>query len=38
MIHYHGLPMTPASDMLKAMAGRHAMVSFEQRGNYEAAR
>jgi hypothetical protein len=29
MIHYHGLPMTPAGDMLKVMAGRHAMVSFE---------
>lgn len=30
MIHYHGLPMTPAADMLKAMRGRHAMVSFEE--------
>lgn len=29
MIHYHGLPMTPAADMLRAMRGRHAMVSFE---------
>lgn len=28
MIHYHGLPITPAPDMLKAMRGRHAMVSF----------
>lgn len=28
MIHYHGLPMTPAGDMVKAFAGRHAMVSF----------
>lgn len=29
MIHYHGLPMTPAADMVKAFRGRHAMVSFE---------
>jgi hypothetical protein len=29
MIHYHGLPMTPLADMLRAMRGRHAMVSFE---------
>jgi len=29
VIHYHGLPMTPAADMVKAFAGRHAMVSFE---------
>lgn len=29
MIHYHGLPMTPSADMLRAMRGRHAMVSFE---------
>lgn len=29
MIHYHGLPMTPVADMVKAMRGRHAMVSFE---------
>jgi hypothetical protein len=29
MIHYHGLPMTPLLDMLRAMRGRHAMVSFE---------
>lgn len=29
MIHYHGLPMTPAADMVKAFAGRHGMVSFE---------
>jgi hypothetical protein len=29
MIHYHGLPMTPTADMLKAMRGRHALVSFE---------
>lgn len=30
MIHYHGLPMTPLADMLRAMSGRHAMVSFEE--------
>lgn len=28
MIHFHGLPMTPAADMLRAMRGKHAMVSF----------
>lgn len=28
MIHYHGTPMTPAADMVKAFSGRHAMVSF----------
>src|SRR5277367_2620868 len=29
VIHYHGLPMTPAADMVKAFSGRHGMVSFE---------
>lgn len=29
MIHYHGLPMTPVLAMLRAMKGKHAMVSFE---------
>lgn len=29
MIHYHGLPMTPLADMIRAMRGKHAMVSFE---------
>jgi hypothetical protein len=29
MIHYHGLPMTPAADMVRAFARRHGMVSFE---------
>jgi hypothetical protein len=30
LIHYHGLPMSgAASDMVKAFAGRHAMVSYE---------
>ena len=29
MIHYHGLPMTPITDMVRAFKGRHAMVSFE---------
>ena len=29
MIHYHGTPMTPIADMVKAFQGRHAMVSFE---------
>lgn len=30
MIHYHGTPMTPEPDMVKAFRGRHAMVSFEE--------
>ncbi len=30
MIHYHGLPMTPLPDMLRAMHGRHGMVSFSE--------
>lgn len=29
MIHYHGTPMTPSADMVKAFASKHAMVSFE---------
>lgn len=37
MIHYHGLPMYPAADMVKAFAGRHAMVSFEAPEHIEAA-
>jgi hypothetical protein len=37
MIHYHGLPMTPAADMVKAFAGRHAMVSFEHPDQIEVA-
>jgi len=28
MIHYHGLPMWPMSDMPRAFAARHGMVSF----------
>lgn len=28
MIRYHGLPMTPTMDMLRAFSGRHAMVSY----------
>lgn len=28
MIHYHGLPITGASDPILAMAGKHCMVSF----------
>lgn len=37
MIHYHGLPMTPLADMLRAMRGRHAMVSFEDHRQIEEA-
>ena len=29
MIHYHGTPMTPTPDMVRAFATKHAMVSFE---------
>lgn len=29
MIHYHGLPITPVLSMQRALAGKHAMVSFE---------
>jgi hypothetical protein len=28
VIHYHGTPLTPTMDMLRAFAGRHAMVSY----------
>lgn len=28
MIHYHGLPITPATAAIKVLAGRHAFVSF----------
>lgn len=28
MIHYHGLPITPAMSAAKVLAGRHAFVSF----------
>lgn len=28
LIHYHGIPLTPAADMVKSFATRHAMVSF----------
>jgi hypothetical protein len=37
MIHYHGLPMTPVIDMVKAMRTRHAMVSFEDARQIEEA-
>lgn len=37
MIHYHGLPITPVLDMLKAMRSRHAMVSFEDARQIEEA-
>ena len=28
MIHYHGLPITPASAAAKVLSGRHAFVSY----------
>lgn len=37
MIHYHGLPMWPQSDMPRAFAARHGMVSFEHPGQIEIA-
>jgi len=37
VIHYHGTPMTPAADMVKAFAARHAMVSFEDPRQIEVA-
>ncbi len=37
-IHYHGLPMTPVTDMVKAFQGRHGMVSFERQREARAAR
>lgn len=37
MIHYHGLPMTPITDMVNAFPGRHAMVSFEHPEQIEVA-
>ncbi len=32
MIHYHGTPITPEWDMVKILAGRHAMISFAHPG------
>lgn len=37
MIHYHGTPMTPSADMVKAFAAKHAMVSFEHPTQLEVA-
>lgn len=37
MIHYHGTPMTPAADMVRAFQARHAMVSFEEPRQIEVA-
>ena len=37
MIHYHGLPLWPTEAMLRAIRGRHAMVSFERPEQIEAA-
>ena len=28
MIHYHGLPITPATAALRAISGGHAFISF----------
>ena len=32
---FHGLPMTPSIDMLRSMAGKHAMVSYEDHRQIE---
>jgi hypothetical protein len=37
VIHYHGLPMWPMSDMPRAFAARHGMVSFEHPDQIEIA-
>lgn len=37
MLHYHGLPITPATAAAKALAGRHAFVSFMHPGQLEIA-
>lgn len=38
MIHYHGLPITPASAALAAVSGGHAFVSFAHSGQLSIAR
>lgn len=35
MIRYHGTPMTPVADMIRAFANRHAMVSYAHPGQIE---
>jgi len=37
LIHYHGTPMTPVADMIRAFRGRHAIVSFEHPAQVEIA-
>ena len=37
MIHYHGTPLTPVADMIKAFSTRHAMVSYEHPEQLEVA-
>lgn len=37
MIHYHGLPITPATAATKVLAGRHAFVSFAHKDQLEIA-
>lgn len=37
MIHYHGLPITPASAAIQAISGGHAFVSFAHPGQLEIA-
>ncbi len=37
MIHYHGLPFTPATEMARAFRARHAMVSYSDPRDIEAA-
>lgn len=37
MIHYHGLPFSPSEAMVRAMRGRHCMVSFARPDQIEEA-
>jgi hypothetical protein len=37
VIHYHGMPITPATDAVQVLAGRHAFVSFGAPGQIEIA-
>lgn len=37
MIHYHGLPITPASAAVKVLSGRHAFISYAHKEQFEIA-
>jgi hypothetical protein len=38
MIHYHGLPITPATAAVRAVSGGHAFVSFRHADQLSAAK